>query len=575
MTSDASFNIDYREPTNVKELEGFLGLDAPLLERLISPNKWQTDFIMHRIPKRGACRLGEYRIVWEAASFVVADVYKRFSRTFDLFAQNVEKKYPHPSAYGYVRHRNTKDNAEKHCGASRILHADITNYFPSISILRIKDVFIRFGLQVEVAEILAEFVTLQDKLPLGLHPSPMLANLVCLDLDDKIRKLASKYQCEYTRYADDISISGDLVPSRDEIASLLETEGFVMSKRKFRITKPGQAHYVTGLSVTDQKPRIPRKMKKQLRQELYYCRRFGIREHLGRISGYSDDIDYAGVCRIDGTVRYVSYIEKDAWPDLRSEWMELLLEDDLVPVYSSCDSVVPRKVKIYVDETSIKHNGADYLAMSFVQTLKADQINETTRVTLRKYIVDPFTSGHKKRLETKKLHYTDAHEDLRFDYIKELAIMPFRGYLVYGKMTPSDSYEKKYLSFATKILSDRFRAFDQACMEVVFEENTSINKKNINAVVNELYHSLERRGDRRPLKLDITVGKKKDHPCFSVPDFMLGVFAKYAKLGSVSHSQRDALLFERLRDRYRKIVDADSNMVFSRKRPFYPWNTML
>ena len=87
----------------------------------------------------------------------------------------------------------------------------------------------------------------------------MLANFVCLSLDEKITSLANSYDCVYSRYADDIAISGkSALPSKILLADIVEAEGFRLSPHKFRVTKLGQAHYVTGLSVTDAiSPHVP------------------------------------------------------------------------------------------------------------------------------------------------------------------------------------------------------------------------------------------------------------------------------------------------------------------------------
>ncbi len=80
----------------------------------------------------------------------------------------------------------------------------------------------------------------------------MIANLVCQKLDNKIQALAERLDCKYTRYADDITISGNnKLPTRQDLEKILNEEKFKLSQKKFRITKLGQAHYVTGLSVSD------------------------------------------------------------------------------------------------------------------------------------------------------------------------------------------------------------------------------------------------------------------------------------------------------------------------------------
>ena len=98
------------------------------------------------------------------------------------------------------------------------------------------------------------------------------------------------------------------LPSREELEKIIKDEGFELSNEKFRITKLGQAHYVTGLSVSDinNGPHVPRRMKRRLREELYFCRKYGIVGHLSRIG---EPTIQSGVNRLNGYVHYVAHIE--------------------------------------------------------------------------------------------------------------------------------------------------------------------------------------------------------------------------------------------------------------------------
>lgn len=455
------------------------------------------------------------------------------------------------------------------------MHADIKNFFPSISADRIHRKFIELGIQNEVADILTRFVTIEGSLPLGLHPSPMLANLLCLDLDDKITHLAEHYKCDYTRYADDISLSGrNEIPSKEEIEGLLKEEDFSLSERKFRITKPGQAHYVTGLSVTDKRfPRAPRSMKRHLRQELYYCAKYGIVDHLARIDGFQDFVR-RGVNRLDGTVRYIANIEEEARPTLRQEWAALLKRDDLEPSYSSVDGRYTRYIVFFIDESELAYEGKKCLALSIVQTEDCNIIDMNTEKILREHLADPFAGGKKQDLEKNKMHYAHANEDLRKKYIDYISMSPFKGYVAYGKLESYDDYEGLYLRLLKSLLSDRLMGCDGNAVRVVFEENSKISSERLKQTVGRIYAALEKTNNRRPVSPPkILIGKKDEYLSFAVPDFLLGVWGDYIKKDSNS-GDRAELHFERLRDKYRIILDTDHGIVFSRKRPFLPenWN---
>lgn len=569
MSSSKRLPIDFRVPVNQSELAEHIGIDESLLELAIQPIEQNYIYLKHRIEKRGKHSAGAHRIVWESVPWL-ADAYKSFGRRFDLFARAIEPRFPHRSSYGYVKGRSTIDNAANHCGAPVILHADIVDFFPSIFSRRLRAMFEHFGINEDVAELLTKFVTIDGSLPLGLHPSPLLANIICLDLDEKLSEVAANCGCIYTRYADDISISGGAaVPEKETIAEILEEEDFRLSERKFRITKPGQAHFVTGLSVSDPtRPHAPRGMKKKLRQELYYCKKYGIKEHLCNI--YVDETIQRGINRIDGMLRYVSHIEQNTLSHLREEWSGLLEKEGMEISYRPKEYYQIRPIEFFVDETEIRRGKNNYLALSFVQTENRKQIDATTIGALRQHIADPFSGGNKEKLEKKKLHYSDANEDLRKAYVDKLSTLPFRAYLVFGELKFSVTYEDLYLELVRKILPHRLMGCDQASVTIVFEENSKVKKSKILDTVNDLYANLERINNRRPRSIDTIVGKKSDYPCFSVPDFLLAIFSSFAK-NSTDPNERRALFFEKLRDKYRVILDADKDIVYSRKRPFESW----
>lgn len=570
MPSRGPLLIDFRVPTTLAELAQHIGIDETSLISATKPDKTDYLFTKHRIPKRGKHRVGEHRIVWEADP-ELADVFKSFARRFDLFMRVAENRYPHPSAFGYVRGKSTIDNAIRHCGAPLILHADIANFFPSISSDRLLSTFRNLGINRVVSKLLVDFLTIDNSLPLGLHPSPMLANVICLDLDDKFSKLASDYECCYTRYADDITLSGKhCVPDKEQIQMIMEREHFRFSETKFRITKRGQAHYVTGLSVSDPRfPRAPRTMKRNIRQTLYYCRKYGIHDHLLKI-GYSPMILQQGVNRIDGFVNYIAHIEKEALPRLREEWNDLLTKEGLEVSYETIKDRKTRIINYYVDETNIHCDGTIFLALCFVEIEDIDYVNLTTESILRQHIANPFSGGHKNNLVKKKLHYTDCTEDLRKTYIDKLSTLPFRAYLAYGQLESQGRYEDLYLSLITKVLPHRLMGCDRAVVRIIFEENGRIESNKIKKIVDSVYSSLCSTNNRRPFVVETVIGGKTDHPCFSVPDFLLGIFSGYAS-PKVGKNERRTLFFENLRDRYRIILDTDNNIVFSRKRPFIPW----
>ena len=570
-----AFPIRFDRPECAADLASYIGMDAGLLEEVISSKDRSSFYLNHRIPKRGRHRIGEFRDVWEPHDWRLAEAHKAFARRFELFARASDSRFPHVAAFGYVRHRGTLDNASVHCGSNLLLRTDIRDFFPSIGHSLLKRRFVELGMRPKAADGLATFATINDRLALGLNASPMLANLVCTDLDEKMQELARAYDCKYTRYADDIAMSGKrLLPTICELDAILHEFGFQRNRTKTRCTKLGQAHYVTGLSVSDANgPHVPRQMKRRLRQELYYCRKFGARDHIDR---HTDQSIQSGINRLHGTVLYVSHIEKRISGRLKSDWEFIQKRDAVRPSYSPILFDSYPNISCFIDETEISFGNQKYLALGLVFTDDAAAMNTTTFATLREHqIEDAFYAGDKTALERRGLHFTDSHPDLRTAYVKALAKLSCRTFVVFGKLKSNEDYQNRYLSLLAHILPRRLMWYDGATIKLIFEQNSKINGSILEAIVKQIYIELQNANNRRPANSpQVTIESKLDQPCFAAPDYFLAIFSRFAQIcENTSDKGVRVLQFERLRDKYRLIVDADTGEEFSRRRTFQPWTT--
>lgn len=565
------FVIDFRKVRTVDQLARSLGiLPQLLMEVAESPNR-ETFYHRFEIPKKSPRKAGEHRIVWAVTSPSLADAHKNFARRFNDFVVDVVNDFPHPCAHGYVPKRSTLTNATEHCGAPVLLRADIRSFFSSIKRGRLNALFSQLKLNESIVPTLSAFVTIRDELPLGLHGSPLLANLACMDLDHKLKALAEGYGCIYTRYADDLAFSGSAgLPSRFELSDVLSGEGFELSPNKFRITKQGQAHFVTGLSVSDPKrPHVPKRLKRRLRQELFYCDKYGIEDHLKR---GRDDSVVTGVNRIDGMLRYLHGIEPELGHRLRQDWKRILTRDSQQPTYSPMHERAPRKVFFFIDETEINSEDGTVLAIACV-AIEAEHEFSVALESLRDdHIADAFSSGRKKKVEKKGLHFADLHEEVRDDLIRLLAEMPFRAFVAYDLLSNHSTYQDAYESLLCNLLRNRMIKYDRCILKIIWEQNSKLTPARIDSVVSDTYRDMENRNSRRPLSLpDVKAGEKLAEPYLSVPDALLGVFSHYAMLETLDQTGTSRKGFERLRDKYRLIVSFPTRTYFTRHQPFQPW----
>lgn len=188
------------------------------------------------------------------------------------------------NATGFVPSRSIVTNAYNHLAKKYILKLDIKDFFPSIGFGKVLDVFQKLGFPKEISSALANICIYKDELPQGAPTSPYLANIICKQMDSRIGSLCKKYELNYTRYADDITISGDrrLFWIEKQIEKIVDSCHFKLNKEKTVRLKPGDRKRITGI-IVNEKISVPKNIKRTLRQNIYYIEKHGLESHLDRI----------------------------------------------------------------------------------------------------------------------------------------------------------------------------------------------------------------------------------------------------------------------------------------------------
>lgn len=462
---------DFSRVTTLEALLLLLGLDGDLFENVIKfkpesgiNNKTSGNSILtagvklfyrHTIPKKN--KKHGHRTVWEP--LLIMSNYKSLSRKFDAFFRYHLPGYPHPNAFGFRPGRNIRENAQVHVGNARILSLDIDSFFPSITKERVETLFRGMGLNALVSDLLSRFVTINGELASGFPTSPVISNAIALPIDLELSELAAKFCAQYSRYADDITFSGNgELPDLGCIESCLNKRGFQIKHDKTRWSKRGQSHYVTGLSVSDPvQPHVPRGRKRTLRQQLYYMKKFGINDHFKWLGIHSPIWVQQKVNSIDGMVKWVAHHEPRTAAKLKSRWNEVLRAEGWKPSFE------PKRQNrepfyIFVDEAEFKRADTAILALAMAASQHADRIIQETRDVFEEEIQDLWAAGDIQNLMKRGLHFVDATEDLRHNYVKRLAAMPFEGYVTFCSYTAPSEYESAYLKILQSMVARRLMA---------------------------------------------------------------------------------------------------------------------
>lgn len=578
-----NFSVDLTRPLSLAQLAAGLGIATKIFSEVVECSDPETLYKRHLIPKKSLSNSfsfsgverelfsgfmvselslpdpSRYRTVWEPITPVIKLAHKSAARAIESFLCRPGSSFPHPCAYGFIKGRSTRKNAQCHLGALRLVSVDIKDFFPSITIGRIELALLESGIKEKVAKQLARFLSINGSLPLGLNASPIIANLVALPLDLDFHKMAESCGCSYTRYADDITISGRAdVPEKNLVRQVLRNHGFVLNDKKYRESRIGQKHYVTGLSVSDKKaPHAPRKMKKRLRQEIFFIEKFGFDNHCEKLDG--SRTRQHEVNRIDGTVNYVASIEIAVAQGLRAQWKDICQKNRISSSFEPRPFAELRRASWFVDEAEMqKPDGTKVLALCVVEAFNVQQIEMDLISLFEEEAGDAFGTGAALSIAKKGLHWVDANWSQRQRVVKLLSVLPIRAFVMFDELSSSVDYNSKYKQLLATLLDTMMRTADDAIIEIIVEANSAkISVQETEACMLETYAALRSKNQRRPLNLPTMFVQKKGYrPAMCMPDIILGALNKYlTSKSSKDVGEFSVSLFEQLRGRVRLVLD--------------------
>lgn len=533
-------------------------------------------FLLHEIPKKNRQR--GFRTVWEPV--LTKENFKALSRKLRSYFSHRVEGFPHPRTFGYIGGRNIKENARDHCGHRNLISVDLESFFPSIKSTRISDLFQSTGMTKVVADLLSKFVTIGGTLPLGLPTSPIISNAICLPMDKDLSALANRFEAVFSRYADDISFSSDAsLPPLDDIKACVQRYGFEVAESKTRISKLGQAHYVTGLSVSDlTQPHVPKQLKRRLRQELYYAGKYGLHAHLGHLGISDERVVQKEVNRLDGLVKYTAYHEPRLSTSLKNSWA-MILSNSGMKVSFEPKNQQREPFYIFIDESEFIHpDGAHFLVAAMAVSQHQQLIIDAVRDELAKELSDPYAAGDLDAVEKKGLHHSEATEDLIMAFVGRMETLPFEGYVAMSRLSDPKEYEATYLCLLNAMLKRRLMAAESKLACLVIEENSKVRQQEIRRVVEETHKALKDENNRHPKGCIVNFVCKPNFGV-TIPDFLLGVLRRFLEVNIDNEQKqgvpaRNRLLFERIRDKYRLILDLDNRIEYSRRRSIVPWREM-
>lgn len=278
----------------MKHFAALVGLEESTIAWMLSKNAGFYRTL--QIPKR----LGGFREI-SAPSPTLLHVQRWILRNI------LDKVKTHDCCYGYIPKRSAIENAKQHLGSKTVLKMDLANFFPSIELRRGIAVFRAIGYTGRVSYCLALLCFKDGKLPQGGAASPSISNIVGKRMDLRLSTLASRNNLRYTRYADDMTFSGDEISWKfvAAVELIAREEGFCVNREKTRLIREGRAKVITGVSISSGEARLPRRTVRDIKNEAYNILRNGLDQHAERTHNF----DPIAVERLLGRINFWLQVE--------------------------------------------------------------------------------------------------------------------------------------------------------------------------------------------------------------------------------------------------------------------------
>ena len=204
---------------------------------------------------------------------------------------------PHDACHGFRAGRSVRSFAAPHVGREVVVRLDLHSFFASVFAPRVAAILRAAGYPDGVARTMAALCThatprdvlagvrldatetarlRTPHLPQGAPTSGALANLAAFGLDVRVAAFAQSIGAVYTRYADDLAISGgrELAQRSSSIiagvAAIAHDEGFSVNFRKTRVMVRAGRQRIAGVVVND-KLSVARDDIDRLRATLHNC----------------------------------------------------------------------------------------------------------------------------------------------------------------------------------------------------------------------------------------------------------------------------------------------------------------
>lgn len=225
----------------------------------------------HQIPKKK----GGFRTI-NIPTLHLKSIQKKINSR--IFSNVVYPEY----LFGGIKERDYVKNAAQHAGCKALIALDVKDFYPSISLNAVKDIFqYFFRFPRDVAELLGKLCCLNERVPQGACTSSHLANLSLQENEYHFAQYCKNKGWTYTRLLDDISVSSKEVFQQKDVDAIISKAKAVLAGARLKLNNkktrilskanPVDLMEVTGLWLNRGRPRAHRSDRNAIRSEVYQC----------------------------------------------------------------------------------------------------------------------------------------------------------------------------------------------------------------------------------------------------------------------------------------------------------------
>lgn len=240
--------------------------------------------------------------------------------------------------FAYRKGVNPHDAVTRHAKNRAFFQTDIENFFGSVTREIVQSTIVQNAENIPVLDLaehmerILDLITVDGALPAGFSTSPSISNACLRDFDNVFERYCNDHQLTYTRYADDLIVSGDSREALKDIPSVIgklllkhSFESFKLNRGKSKLTTIGRKIKVLGMVILPSgRATVDMELKKRIEVLLH----FYIRDREKFLNVVNQDLE-AGITQLSGYVNYINAADKPYLEKLKKKFGSTVVDSFL------------------------------------------------------------------------------------------------------------------------------------------------------------------------------------------------------------------------------------------------------